>query len=72
MAWSSSSQMTQACVGDCNGLASVTVDELVEGINIALGVMTLDVCRSFDASGDGFVTVDELLAAIRSALNGCR
>lgn len=33
--------------------------------------MGLDDCIDFDANGDGRVGVDELLAAINAALNGC-
>jgi CSLREA domain-containing protein len=60
-----------ACVGDCNGDTSVTVDELVRGVNIALGTLRLHVCPSFDRSGDTAVTVDELVHAVAAALNGC-
>jgi fibronectin type 3 domain-containing protein len=60
-----------ACVGDCNQSNSVTVDELLVGVNIALGNAPLDQCRSFDASGDGAVTIDEILTAVNNALNGC-
>jgi D-alanyl-D-alanine carboxypeptidase len=59
------------CVGDCDGLGTVTVDELVVGVNIALGNAGLDKCLSFDENGDDEVTVDELVAAVNSALNGC-
>ena len=60
-----------SCAGDCDGDGTVTVDELVRGVNIALGTLTIDQCRSFDTSGDGMVTVDELVAAVTNALNGC-
>jgi hypothetical protein len=59
------------CVGDCGGDEQVTVDELVTGVNVALGVTPLSACPDFDTSGDGAVTVDELLRAVNSALNGC-
>jgi hypothetical protein len=49
----------------------VTVDELVRGVNVALGTAGLEVCSAFDRSGDGTVTVDELVGAVVRALEGC-
>jgi len=60
-----------ACVGDCNGDGSVTVDEIITGVNIALGVTPLSACPVFDGNDDGTVTVDEILQAVNNALNGC-
>jgi pseudomonalisin len=59
------------CSGDCNGDGKVTVDEILRGVNIALGTELLSACGSFDSNGDGRVTVDELIAATAHALNGC-
>lgn len=59
------------CPGDCNGNGAVTVDELVAGVRIALGTVTIDVCDPIDTSGEGAVTVDELVAAVGHALSGC-
>jgi hypothetical protein len=61
----------QICVGDCNGDDSVTVDDLLKGVNIALGTLPLSQCSSFDLNGDGAVTVDEILVAVSNALEGC-
>ncbi|MFQ5667609.1 MAG: hypothetical protein ACE5I7_14450 [Candidatus Binatia bacterium] len=60
-----------ACAGDCDTSNSVTVDELVRGVRIALGSLALADCASFDANADGQVTVDELLQAVNAALVGC-
>ncbi|HVM97203.1 MAG TPA: putative Ig domain-containing protein [Candidatus Acidoferrales bacterium] len=60
-----------ACVGDCNADGVVTVDELLLGVNIALGSAAATACAAVDANGDGEVTINELLAAVQSALNGC-
>ncbi|HYD49524.1 MAG TPA: hypothetical protein VEB21_14305 [Terriglobales bacterium] len=62
----------QVCGGDCDGGGSVSVDELVRGVSIALGTVRLSECEAFDSSGDGSVTVDELVAAVSAALEGCR
>jgi streptogramin lyase len=60
-----------ACVGDCNGDQSVTVDELLRMVNIALGNAPLSACEPGDGNGDGQITVDEILVAVNNALNGC-
>jgi hypothetical protein len=44
---------------------------LITGVNIALGAAPLGSCPRFDADGNGMVTVDELIAAVNAALNGC-
>ncbi|MFI5397141.1 MAG: hypothetical protein ACHQ9S_16510 [Candidatus Binatia bacterium] len=60
-----------ACVGDCNGRRTVTVDEILIMVDIALGNAPLHLCNSGDANGDGRITVDEILSAVNNALNGC-
>ena len=60
-----------ACAGDCGADGEVTVNELIVGVNIALGTGTLAQCISFDANTDGEVTVNELIGAVNNALNGC-
>jgi len=60
-----------ACTGDCNGNGVVTVDELVQSVNIALGNTPLSQCPAADRNGDGAVSVDELVGAVNRALNGC-
>jgi phosphohistidine phosphatase SixA len=60
-----------ACVGDCSADGAVTIDELIVGVNIALGNQALSRCNAFDSSGNGVVTVDELIRAVNAALGGC-
>jgi len=60
-----------ACRGDCNDDGTVTVDELIVVVNIALGGTAVDRCTSIDGNGDGAVTVDEIIAGVRAALGGC-
>jgi len=60
----------QGIPGDCSGDGTVTVDELIIGVNIALGSAPLSSCPSFDIDGDGQVTVDELIVAVNVALVG--
>ena len=60
-----------ACPGDCDFGGAVTVDELITGINVALGEATYAHCVGMDTSGDGEVSVDELVTVINLALAGC-
>jgi hypothetical protein len=59
------------CTGDCDGSISVTVDEIVVGLNIALGTLPPAQCTAFDADGSGSVTVDEIVTAVSNGLDGC-
>jgi hypothetical protein len=54
------------CPGDCNGDFRVEIAELVRGVAIALGNSLVGECPIF---GDS--SVSELVAAVRSALDGC-
>lgn len=58
------------CIGDCDGDGSVTVDEILKMVNIALG-SPVEECPAGDRDGDGAITVDEILAAVANALRGC-
>jgi hypothetical protein len=60
-----------SCVGDCDGMNGVTVEELIRGVNIALSTVALSVCPSFDADHSGDVTVEELVQGVNNALLGC-
>lgn len=59
------------CAGDCDDSQTVAVSELVTGVTIALGRTAIDTCTAFDTSGDDRVSVNELVAAVGSALRGC-
>ncbi|MCX8072670.1 MAG: hypothetical protein N3C12_09485 [Candidatus Binatia bacterium] len=60
-----------ACVGDCNRDGSVTIEEILTGVNIALGAADPARCASMDRDGDATVTVDEIIGAVNNALSGC-
>ena len=62
---------TGDCTGDCNGDQSVTIDELLAMVNIALGDATVSTCIAGDSNRDGQITIDELVQAVDKALNGC-
>jgi hypothetical protein len=59
------------CVGDCNEDNSVTVDELLRMVNVALGNAGIEACNAGDANHDGSITIDEILKAVNNALSGC-
>ncbi len=67
----SSTPTPKPCVGDCNDDDEVTVNELIQMVNIALGNATVATCRVGDANGDGEITVNEIVAGVNNALNGC-
>jgi sugar lactone lactonase YvrE len=60
-----------ACTGDCDGNGEVAVNELLQGVNIALGSQAMDQCPVFDAGGDAQVTINDILTAVNAALQGC-
>ncbi|MBI4516365.1 MAG: CotH kinase family protein [Deltaproteobacteria bacterium] len=60
-----------SCPNDCSGDHEVTVDELVAGVNIALGAADAGSCRPADRDEDFTVTIDELVRGVNAALEGC-
>jgi hypothetical protein len=58
-------------MGDCNGNGVTSVDELVVGIDIALGQAELKHCPSADLNEDGAIAVNELVRTVRQSLAGC-
>ncbi len=60
-----------ACPGDCNGDRQVAINELIQGVNIALGSAAVTTCTAFDRDGNGQVSVNELIAGVNSAQSGC-
>lgn len=59
------------CVGDCNNDGEVTINELINMVNIALETAPISGCMAGDANGDGSITVNEIVAGVNNALNGC-
>ena len=60
-----------SCVGDCNNDTSVTVDELLAMVNIALGKADVSTCLPGDTNHDMQITIGEILAAVNNALDQC-
>jgi hypothetical protein len=61
---------TAVCFGDCDTSGSVSVDELVTLVNIALGIAQPSACPDGIPSGNG-VNINLILTAVNHALNGC-
>lgn len=60
-----------ACPGDCDTDLEVKVNELVVGVNIALGSDELESCPAMDTGQSGTVDVNELVQAVGASLTGC-
>jgi len=61
----------EACVGDCDSNGQVEVAELVRGVGVSLGTMSITECVELDLDGDGRVSIAELIMAVGHALTGC-
>ncbi len=59
------------CTGDCDDDKSVAISELVTMVNIALGRAVVEVCDNGDSNGDGEIQINELVLAVKHALEGC-
>ncbi|GIW43211.1 MAG: hypothetical protein KatS3mg077_0493 [Candidatus Binatia bacterium] len=57
-----------SCVGDCGLDGEVTIDDLVQMVNIALGTSDLARCPAGDANGDGEIGIEEIIRAVGVAL----
>jgi hypothetical protein len=57
------------CTGDCDGNAIVAINELVLGVNIALGLQTVEACRAWNS--EGRVRIAQLVKGVNNALHGC-
>lgn len=60
----------EMCVGDCNGNGTVTVNEIIALVNIALGTATSSACPNGVSAGQG-VTVTLIIQAVNHALGTC-
>jgi parallel beta-helix repeat protein len=59
------------CSGDCDGDGKVAVNELVLGVDIALGDQVLAQCPAMDSQDSNAVQIADLVRAVGNALNGC-
>lgn len=58
------------CVGDCDHSHVVTVNELILGVDIALGTQSANACVAFQDQS-GMVTITQIIQGVNNALNGC-
>ena len=63
-------EQVATCVGDCDGSGSVTVDEIITLVNIALGNAQPSACPHGVASG-AVVDVALIIQSVNAALGGC-
>ena len=49
----------------------MTVNELIQMVNVALDTAPGSSCVAGDANGDGAITINEIVAGVNNALNGC-
>lgn len=59
-----------ACVGDCDGDRMVAINELMTGLNIALGSLPVSACTAFE-NAQGKVDIAQLVQGVNRALKGC-
>ena len=49
----------------------MTGDDIITGVNIALGTLGVDAGPLFDAHADELVTIEEIVQAVTNAPAGC-
>ena len=59
------------CAGDCNGDATVSVDELLTAMRSALGALSPSACDGLDTDGNDAITIDELITAVNHRARSC-
>jgi len=63
-------EQVSTCTGDCDGNGMVAINELILGVNIALGVQPATACSAF-ANLEGVADIAQLLKGVSNALDGC-
>ena len=71
LVWSGRASALVVCETDCDGDRTVTVDELVRSVGIALGEDLLTSCPAADPTGDGQVMIDDIVTGLGRALDQC-
>ena len=59
------------CTGDCDASHNVTINELITGVNIALGSLPITSCQAFDCQQTGGVPINCLIQGVVNALGTC-
>jgi len=58
-------------MGDCDHSLTVTINEVVIMVDIALETSDVSACTVGDQNRDGAISIDEILTAVNNALHGC-
>jgi hypothetical protein len=58
------------CVGDCGGDGTVSIADLILGVNIVLGNQPAGACPAFQ-NAQGNVDIAQLIKGVNNALSGC-
>jgi hypothetical protein len=66
------SQPPPPCAGDCNGDRQVSITDLTQVLRIVVEGQPLATCPAADGDHNGVVTIGDVIAAVNSALLGCR
>jgi Cys-rich repeat protein len=61
----------EVCVGDCGNTGTVRINDLVLGVNIALGNQSIEACEAFDCQDTGMVPINCLIQGVNNALGTC-
>jgi len=59
------------CAGDCDDDGEATIGEVVDAVQLSLDAGSIESCRRLDGDADGALSVDELVRAALSQLEGC-
>lgn len=59
------------CEGDCDGDDTVTTDELIVAVQLALGQPSRR-CVALDIDGSGSIAISEVIGGVRNLLEGCQ
>jgi hypothetical protein len=59
------------CAGDCDGNGRVDAVDLIRALQVSLWRLPVSVCEEGDINRDGDISVDEVVAAVGSAMDGC-
>lgn len=60
------------CAADCDQGETVTVDEVIRAVRIALGLLPVEACERADVDANDRLTIDELVRAVAALVDGCR
>lgn len=62
---------SRACAGDCDELGTISFDEIVTAVQLALEDPAATACASTDVDGNSAITVEELVVAVGNGSAGC-